>query len=162
MLQNEQFWCGWCQDWASVRVERVDDLVVEESSGTEARLVRCPPPEVLHQPLRVPAGWQIDWNTFFEEDPTTPENSSGYYFGGADLFLATSARRRLAVDLEWRTSVQNPAAGHYLLRILRMAESPEGLQADWHNVIHQFESNSRADVVRVLEEWLTGEPGRRD
>ena len=55
--------------------------------------------EVGLQPLRVPAGWRIDWNTLFEEDPAEPANANGYYFGGTNLFLATHAVRRRAIDI---------------------------------------------------------------
>src|SRR5437879_3319612 len=58
------------------------------------------PVEVPYQPLRVPTGWRIDWNTLFELDPTE-ENVRGGFFGGSSLFSATHEGNRLWVDVEW-------------------------------------------------------------
>jgi hypothetical protein len=112
------------------------------------------------QPLRVPVGWRIDWNTLFEEDPTEPANAHGYYFGGTNLFLATHAARRRAIDVEWRTEDGRPTVGRYRLRVLRMVEPdrpaaprrPRGEpEVDWDDAVHDFETASRPELVAELE-----------
>ena|SRR5437660_436227 len=123
------------------------------------------------QPLRVPPGWRIDWNTLFEEDPTEPANASGYYFGGTDLFLATNASRRLAIDIEWRTEPDKQATGRYRMRLLRIvepnavessgSESGAGLNVNWDDPIRDFETAMRAELVVELEAWLAEELGQR-
>ena len=53
--------------------------------------------EVPYQPLRVPPGWRIDWNTLFELGPTE-ENVRGGFFGGSVLFEANQWQRRADPD----------------------------------------------------------------
>jgi hypothetical protein len=123
------------------------------------------------QPLRVPVGWRIEWNTLYEEDPTEPANAQGYYHGGANLFLANHPARGRAIDVEWRTDDQ-PTVGRYLLRVLRLvpvdpaaARRRRGgeFEADWQAPLHTFETVSRLELVAELEAWLAGdkhaEPG---
>ena len=126
---------------------------------------------VALQPLRVPVGWRIEWNTLYEEDPTEPANAQGYYHGGANLFLANHPARGRAVDVEWRADDDRPTAGRYRLRVLRLvavdpaARKRRGgeFEADWQTPIHTFETFSRPELVAELEAWLAGdkhaEPG---
>ena len=115
------------------------------------------------QPLRVPTGWQIVWNTLFEEDPTTSTIASGYYFGGTDLFLATHSAWRRAIDIEWRTDTEQPSIGRYLMRVHSMVEDESfghgrssGLAVNCDSLIHEFETVSRLELVTDLEAWLSG------
>lgn len=122
------------------------------------------------QPLRVPNGWRINWNTLFEEDPTEPQNAAGYYHGGADLFQATHASRRRAIDIEWRTEAEQPMVGHYVLQVLRIVEAGGSelprrreraeLDVVWDDPVHVFETQSRPELVAELEAWLAGDGGR--
>src|SRR5262249_17561627 len=122
------------------------------------------------QPLRMPHGWRIDWNTLFEEDPTEPANAAGYYHGGTDLFLATNASRRRAIDIEWRTEEGQPMVGHYRMQVLRMVEADGSvfsrpgeraeLEVSWDDPIHVFETQSRPELVAELDAWLAGDRGR--
>ena len=119
------------------------------------------------QPLRIPHGWQIEWNTFSEDDPTEPANANGYYFGGANLFFATCAGRRVAIDIEWRTEIDRPAVGLYRMRILRMVEvgptaarrgdlTADPLEVDWQDPVIDFYEASRPKLIAELEAWLSG------
>jgi hypothetical protein len=126
-LTDGRFWCGWCQRWSEIDTERVVDsrVVLEEDSF---HLKSIEPPQGMLQPLRVPNGWQIVWNTLFEEDPTEPANANGYYFGGTDLFFATHEASRRSIDIEWRTEPGQPTDGHYLLRVFPLT-APTGRTA---------------------------------
>ena len=118
---------------------------------------------VALQPLRVPVGWRIAWNTLYEEDPTAPANARGYYCGGANLFLANHPARGRAVDVEWRADDDRPTAGRYRLRVLRLvavdpatARKRRGgeFEADWQAPLHSFETVSRPELVVELEACL--------
>ena len=123
------------------------------------------------QPLRIPNGWRIDWNTLFEEDPTEPANANGYYFGGTNLFLATHTARRRAIDIEWRTEEGPPTVGRYRMRVLPMSEplpvarhrATGELEVRWREPLADFQTVSRVDLVAELEAWLAdgkrAEPG---
>jgi hypothetical protein len=61
------------------------------------------------QPLRVPAGWRIDWNTLYEVDPSDEQINAGY-FGGSSLLLASHVHRRFLTDVGWRPEDDPEAA----------------------------------------------------
>jgi hypothetical protein len=53
------------------------------------------------QPLRIPPGWIVAWNTWLELEPTAETVRAGY-FGGSSLLMATHEAHRLYFDPEWR------------------------------------------------------------
>lgn len=113
-----------------------------------------------HQPLRVPVGWRVDWNTLYELDPTE-ENVRRGFFGGSSLFLATNSGRRFCIDVEWRP--EDDPTGCYRLLVL-YAPWPRGesgrrrkdepLAFDWVAPLHEFTTRTRAELVAELEKWL--------
>lgn len=113
------------------------------------------------QPLRIPAGWHIDWNTLFDLDPTE-ENVRHGYFGGSSLFFAIHAHRRFQIDLEWRP--EDDPAGSYQLRVEyapwlrtergRRRDKGEFPDFTGSEVVHQFQTLDRSEIVRELEAWL--------
>lgn len=114
----------------------------------------------LLQPLRVPAGWRVGWNTLFELDQTE-ENFRQGFFGGSSLFSAVNETLRLRLDLEWRP--EDDPAGEYQLTV-EYAPWPRAangrrrkdVQLDFSGarVVHEFCSRDRAEVVRALESAL--------
>jgi hypothetical protein len=124
------------------------------------------------QPLRVPVGWRIEWNTLYEEDPSEPANAQGYYCGGVNLFLANHPARERAIDVDWRADDQ-PTVGRYRLRVLRLVAVDPAVsrrqrrggefEADWQAPLHTFETVFRPELVAELEAWLAedkhAEPG---
>ena len=68
--------------------------------------------DISYQPLRMPAGWRVDWNKLFDLDPTV-ENVRAGYFGGSSLLAASNEHLRLQIDLEWRP--EDDPSGEYLL-----------------------------------------------
>jgi hypothetical protein len=112
------------------------------------------------QPLRVPAGWRVVWNTLFELDPTE-ENVRRGFFGGSSLFAAAHEGLRLSLDLEWRP--EDDPAGEYRLTVeyapwlrtargLRRKDVP--LDFSGARVVHEFRTRDRAELVRELEAAL--------
>ena len=107
------------------------------------------------------------WNTLYEEDPTDPTNANGYYFGGADLFFATHARRHRAIDIEWRTEDGRPTVGLYLMCVFPMAEvelsevqrnrAVGELEVRWREPLADFQTVSRRELVAELEAWLVSD-----
>jgi hypothetical protein len=119
---------------------------------------------VDYQPLRLPAGWRIDWNTLFEVDPTEVNVQAGY-FGGSSLFSATHEQMRLWVAVEWRP--EDDPAGEYRLRVeyapwerTETGRRRKGVRLDFHGarVVHEFRTRARPELVRELEEVLRGRP----
>jgi hypothetical protein len=110
------------------------------------------------QPLRIPPGWQVEWNTFWELDPS-PETIA--HFTGSSLLLLTNPRARYAIDLEWRP--EEDVNGIYRLRLLTAAWilTPTGrrdkrapLRFDWDRPLCSVETRSRGEVVERIEAWM--------
>jgi hypothetical protein len=109
------------------------------------------------QPLRVPPGWLIIWNTLFEVDPTA-ENIHAGYFGGSSLFLATREHSRLSVDVAWRP--EDDPTGEYRLKVeyapwerTEKGRRRKDVPLDFRNarVVHEFHTRDRSELVRELE-----------
>ena len=110
------------------------------------------------QPLRIPAGWFINWNTLLEIDPAEAEGGA---FAGSSLFMATHAQMRFQIDVEWRPEFDPD--GSYQMRVEyapwkrtergRRREDVALSFAD-AEVVHRFETRSRAELVRELDAWL--------
>lgn len=120
------------------------------------KIPAVPPPSL--QPLRVPAGWLINWNTLEQVDP---EDAEGGAFGGSSLFMATQEVRRFRIDVEWRPEFD--PEGSYCLRVEyapweRTERGRRRTDVPLHfrdaEVVHRVETRSRAELVRELEGWL--------
>ena len=114
------------------------------------------------QPLRVPPGWLVAWNTWFELDPTA-ENVQADYFGGSSLLMATHEANRLYLDLEWRP--EDDPAGEFVLSVhytpwLRTegGRRRKGVPADpsTARLVFEFRTRDRAVAVREVEAALVG------
>lgn len=115
--------------------------------------------DVLHlQPLRIPGGWLVNWNALLELDP---EDAEGGGFGGSSLFMATHESRRFQIDVEWRPEFD--PEGRYLLRVEyapweRTERGRRRKDVPLHfrdaEVVHEFETRSRAALVKELDAWL--------
>jgi hypothetical protein len=111
--------------------------------------------EAMYQPLRVPSGWLINWNALLELDPTE-ENVRAGYFGGSSLFSATHEHTRLGVDVEWRP--QDDPHGQFKLRVqyAPLERTEKGRRRGVPQVIYEFNTRLRAELVRELEAALRG------
>jgi hypothetical protein len=119
---------------------------------------------VLLQPLRVPAGWRVGWNTLFELDPTEDNIRRGY-FGGSSLFSAIDEQSRLCIDLEWRP--EDDPGGEYLLKVeyapwerTEKGRRRKDLPLDFRSakVVYEFRTRERTTLVRELEAALNRRP----
>lgn len=109
------------------------------------------------QPLRIPAGWRVDWNTLLEVDPGNADEA----FGGSSLFMATNEGRRFRIDVEWRPEFD--PNGSYRMRVEyapweRTERGRRRTDLALHfrdaEVVHELETRSREELVRELDEWL--------
>jgi hypothetical protein len=112
---------------------------------------------VKYQPLRIPPGWHIDWNTFFEIDPSEESILAGF-FGGSSLFAASNKERRLAIDLEWRP--EDDIAGEYVLSVYyvpwertKKGGRRKEEEVNWKNsrLVHTFCTVNRLELVQEVE-----------
>jgi hypothetical protein len=109
----------------------------------------------LHRvPLRIPTGWAVVWNTFFEGEPLI---EAGVFVNAADFDedllriesisfdgqrWHTDARSYI-VDLGWYPT-ENPN-GRYRLALLR---------GDWDHVLTTYESRDIREICDTIDRWL--------
>lgn len=115
-------------------------------------------PGVKLEPLRVPAGWLIQWNTLYELDSLDDPHGG---LGGSSLFSAVNEQRRFWIDVEWRPEFDPAGAYHVRIeyapweRTERGRRIPSPLHFRDAEVVHRFETRSREELVRELDTWLT-------
>ncbi len=114
------------------------------------------------QPLRIPGGWRVSWNTLFEVDPT-PENVAHGYFGGSSLFAATHESLRLQLDLVWQPEDDPEGEYRLIVEYAPWLRTPNGrrrkdVPLDFRNarLVHEFSTRDRIELVRELEKSLRG------
>lgn len=118
-----------------------------------------PPDPARLQPLRIPAGWRVDWNKLCPVEPI-PENRD--YFVGSTHFSAVHEANRFWIDIEWRPELD--VAGEWHLRIeyqpwsrtltgRRRKDAPLKFDADTR-LVHEFRTRDFAKLVAELEHWF--------
>jgi hypothetical protein len=107
------------------------------------------------QPLRIEAGWQVDYNQFYEVDP-----APGYehYFEGSSLLILQSNSRLKLIDVQWRP--EKDLEGEYQVEVLNFLENFNtktnefDIAPNWENPSLTFSTKSRINLVHKLEELM--------
>jgi hypothetical protein len=75
------------------------------------------------QPLRLPTGWKISWNKFYEIDPPEIQTAELREYFDQDMFFATyysmEFGKKIGVDLGWGGKLED---GNYILSIVHYTE----------------------------------------
>lgn len=109
------------------------------------------------QPLRIPAGWSVGWNTLYASSRV--ENGD---FGGSSIFYATNAERRFNIDVAFHP--EHDPEGEFHLVVLyqpwprtesgrRRRDVPFRIDGGAETV-HTFASGSYGELVAELEQWI--------
>ena len=109
------------------------------------------------QPLRIPAGWTVNWNTLHA---TSRAEDGG--FGGSSLFNAVNQGRRFAIDVAFRPEFD--PAGWFELEVeyqpwprTEKGKRQQGVPFrfdDRAEVVHGFRTRSYDELVAELEAWI--------
>ena len=108
------------------------------------------------QPLRIPAGWLIELNALYELDPSEETADD---FGV--LFSARNEYRRFWIGVEWLPELDPSGCFHLLVEYAPWERTEGGRRRDRPphrgdaKPVHEFQTRSRLDLVRELDEWLT-------
>lgn len=116
------------------------------------------PPYYLDiQPLRIPAGWRIGWNTLYLSSAAEPGS-----FGGSSLFRAVNEGRRFGIEVEFRPEFDPEGSFHLTVeyqpwprteRGRRRQDVPFAFDATAETV-HHSETPSYAELIDRLERWI--------
>lgn len=107
-------------------------------------------------PLRIPAGWQITWNTLHRDKRVEDGD-----FGGSSVFMASNKGCRFLIDVEFRP--EHDPEGHFELKVeyqpwprdARGRRKDEPFAFDAHaQLMHSFETRSYPELIEQLETWI--------
>ncbi|WP_147677990.1 hypothetical protein [Algibacter pacificus] len=107
------------------------------------------------QPLRIDAGWQVNYNQFYEVDPIP---GCEHYFEGSSLLMLQSNGRLKLIDVQWRP--EGDLEGEYQVQVLNFLENFNTKtntfdnDTDWEQPFLMFATKSRLALVEKLEELM--------
>jgi hypothetical protein len=107
------------------------------------------------QPLRIEAGWQVDYNQFYEVDPLPGKES---YFTGSSLLILKNQARLKSIDVEW--SSEGELSGEYRVNVLNYLENYTAksdtydIAPDWEHPVLVYSTRSRLELVDQLENLM--------
>ena len=106
--------------------------------------------DVQLQALRIPTGWTVIWNQFYEVEPDADIEIAGLPDGDVwelflqDLLQLQNGNRKLLLDLGWVPEA-NPQ-GRYKLTLVE--------NEDWIHPVATYESRDKDDIVEQIDLWL--------
>ena len=106
------------------------------------------------QALRISASWHVEWNLFYEVDPS---KETMIYLDSSSLLHLTNYALMRAINLDFRP--ENDLNGHFYLRVINLTEviNKKGnkiYEGDWENLYFEFKSKNRLEIVNEIERLL--------
>lgn len=95
------------------------------------------------QPLRIQAGWKVEYNNFTEYDKNV--HGEKYCFElNEDLLRLSNDSADLVIDLGWYPVFD--INGNYTLILLK--------NNDWDNPLEKLITQSKNEVIACIEKWV--------
>jgi len=130
-------------------------LAREDADATQQK-----PAEPTLHPLRVPSGWEIRWNVFYERELTEEAIACGIFGNDETLLWAVHPKRRFGLYMDWQP--EPGLLGCFCLSVLYapyqltpqgryFKASPLEFSAE---PVGQFKTQSHSVMAQKIEEWL--------
>jgi hypothetical protein len=116
--------------------------------GSRKRKIKEPP----LQALRIPTGWLVEWNTFFDVEPKFKSYDHISWHFGEDMLLVSNDRVGVAIDVGWYPA--HRTNGSFGLVAVRIYEDGDRMSKSWDVPLRKIRTRSKEKVVRTLEGWL--------
>lgn len=97
------------------------------------------------QPLRIQAGWKVEYNNFTEYDIDEHDESDLHELN-EDLLRLYNEKANLVIDLGWYPAYD--ADGNYILELIK--------NFDWHCPSERVLTKSKIEIVSYIEKWVCG------
>jgi hypothetical protein len=109
------------------------------------------------QPLRIPAGWAIHWNTLYASSSVEAGD-----FGGSSTFTATNSGRRFHLDIAFKPEHDPRGEFHLVVLYQPWPRTDRGKRRqdlplifdDDSETVHASTTRSYSELVSRLEEWI--------
>jgi hypothetical protein len=97
------------------------------------------------QPLRIPGGWNVDFNELMQLDPSQMGAEEPlWYFLSEDLLQLRERRRGFLLDVGWYPG--GTPDGLFRAVLLR--------NQDWDHPLRSYDTRALPELVQQIEEWL--------
>lgn len=106
------------------------------------KIKKSHPTPPMFQRLLVPAGWFVAYNTFIDIDPKNLNVDDERWISFTqDLLQLRHKRSNILLDLGWYPD--GDSNGAYKIELIK--------DDDWMNPIKSFNSNSKDEIVKMIE-----------
>ncbi len=95
------------------------------------------------QPLRIQAGWKVEYNNFTEYD-MEEDGGNDWLEWNEDLLRLYNEKANLIIDLGWYPAYH--IDGNYLLQLVR--------DFQWDCPLEQIASKSKKEIIACIEKWV--------
>ena len=108
--------------------------------------------EIDLQPLRITASWHVEWNLFYEVDPS---EETIHYLDSSSLLHLNNYSLMRAINLDFRP--ENDINGYYYLRVINLTKEVHirtkkvSYNGDWENLYFELKSKNRLEIVKEFE-----------
>ncbi len=95
------------------------------------------------QPLRLQAGWKIEFNNFTEYD-TDLHGENALHELCEDLLRLYNEKVNLIIDLGWYPGCD--ISGHYVLELIK--------DFKWDYPLERISTKSKKEIIAYIEKWV--------
>ncbi|MBW1294170.1 hypothetical protein [Aquimarina litoralis] len=105
------------------------------------------------QPLRIPAGWKVNWNLFYEQDIN--EENRLFEFSSSTLLSISNTQKNKNIELSWYP--KGDLNGKYILEVYHLVEKYNAKKKKTEKVPESllpelsFENKNRQEIVDKIE-----------
>lgn len=115
--------------------------------------------EIDLQPLRITGSWNVEWNLFYEVDPS---KETMHYLDASSLLHLSNYSLMRAINLDFRP--ENDINGYFYLRVINLTKVENdstkkvSFDADWENLYFELKTKSRLEIVKEIERLVRETP----
>jgi hypothetical protein len=103
------------------------------------------------QPLRIPTGWLVEWNTFFDAQPPLDHQNDLSWEFAQDMLLIINNHIGVVIDVDWCPNLKR---GVFRLTAVRLYENDDAMSRSWDKPLKHLHTRSKETIVRTLERWM--------
>jgi len=103
------------------------------------------------QPLRIPQGWEVKYNSFFETEPKFKYLDDTSEDFCEDMLVLANASVGVLIDLGWYP--ESEPKGKFGLVAITIHADGDQMSASWLKPLRELRTRSKRKVVAAIEEW---------
>lgn len=110
--------------------------------------------EIELQPLRITSAWLIEWNLFYEVDPS---DETMQYLDASSLLHIENHQLMRAINLDFKP--ENDANGFFYLRVLNLIKTTNkkgniNYEGDCEEPYFELKTKNRLEIVKKIEQLV--------